>query len=80
MEPIFEKQSKEVPVRVCGPSFLLVWFRDLWLRYGYSEIGEFPHFQTFSLFLILALFEDKQGSKSGGIDIWCFWHHCAYAF
>ena len=22
----------------------------------------------------LTLFEDKQRSKSGGIDIWCFWH------
>ena len=47
MEPVFEQRSVEVLVRVCGPSFLLLWFRDSWLRNGSWEIGEFHTFKHF---------------------------------
>ena len=64
-----------VSVMVCCPSFTAYIVQRFLVKLWLIRIGEFPHFQNLSpCSWYLTLFEDKQGFKSGKIDMLCFWH------
>ena len=74
MEPVWTAVSG-VSVSMCCPSFHACMVQrfvvKVWLL-SHKRVPTLSNLSPCSWYLIL--FEDKQGSKSGGIDIWCFWH------